>query len=116
MSIIVTALMLCSINSPDYNLQKSKDRGVPICNRNVSSSTKTYIYKRDHIYNREGYCINHIIPLAIGGSNHNDNLEAMRLNNEGKCSSPNETEAIWCFLNKDCSQEEAISFLIAGME
>lgn len=115
MSIILLATMLCSVSNPDYNSTKSQARGAAICNRNVSSATKAYIYDEAGIINHNGYCINHIIPLAIGGSNHLDNLEPMKFASNGLCSSGGENEAITCFLNKSCSQEEAIGIVLSDI-
>lgn len=109
--LLILATMLCSVSNPDYNSNKSEDRNVAICNRHVTSSQKSDIYRRDGVNNRQGYCINHIIPLAIGGSNHADNLEAMRLDNTGACHAEGETAAINCFLAKECTQEEALEMM-----
>lgn len=114
MAIQVIALMLCSMSNPDYNGVKSQERGVAICNRNVSTAKKNYIYRRDGINDHAGYCINHIVPLAIGGSNNEENLEAMEVDQNGQCHAEGEVRAINCFMNKQCTQEEA--FAIIGLE
>jgi hypothetical protein len=111
MSIILIATMLCSVSNPDYNPTKSETRNVAICNRELSSSAKSRIYERDGITDRRGYCINHIVPLAIGGSNHFDNLEAMQVDQNGMCHAGGEVEAINCFLKEECSQQEALEML-----
>lgn len=55
---------------------------VPYCQRDVSDTTKRYIYNsyRRHLKyglnpgKKSDYKIDHFIPLCAGGSNHEDNL------------------------------------------
>jgi len=115
MFIELLVTMLCSVSNGDYNPTKSEQREVAICNRHVTNATKNAIYRDAGIADHTGYCINHIVPLAIGGSNHRDNLEAMEVAPNG-CHSPGELEAIHCFTGKTCSQEEAINIVLDAHE
>lgn len=103
--------MLCTIYNPDYNPSKSEQRGVPICDRNVSTSIKKQLYMDAGIEDTDGWCINHVVPLAVGGSNDLSNLEPMRVDQNGKCHAPNEVKAIYCFMYKKCTQIEAFNIL-----
>jgi len=66
---------LCSINNPDFIEYRYQER-IPYCERNVSRETKAWIYERSGVpmKERDEYTIDHIIPLAIGGSNEAENL------------------------------------------
>jgi hypothetical protein len=65
----------CSESDPDF-LEFRYSESVPICERNVESSTKAEIYEKYNIpaKDRKDYTIDHFIPLSLGGSNHLDNL------------------------------------------
>lgn len=66
---------LCSYLDADFS-EFRYDEYIPYCNRNVSEGLKNQIYKEYGIPapNRQYYTIDHLIPLAIGGSNSKTNL------------------------------------------
>lgn len=66
---------LCTQSDPDFETLRY-DTKVPYCKRNVTEARKAKIYESYGIpvEERSQYTIDHIIPLAIGGSNHDDNL------------------------------------------
>jgi len=66
---------ICTLNHSDYKEDRYQEK-IPYCRRNVSSSTKKYIYR---IYGIPSHCtkrftIDHFIPLSIGGDNSVRNL------------------------------------------
>lgn len=65
----------CSKSNPDFKEYRYEEK-VPICDRNVTSNRKTKIYDSYGVpkEDREDYTIDHLIPLAIGGSNSDKNL------------------------------------------
>lgn len=54
-------------------------RGVPVCRRNVDKRTRNKVFERYKIHHslRHLYTIDHVISLALGGSNSLDNLWPM---------------------------------------
>lgn len=66
---------LCSAKDKDFVENRYQEK-VPYCKRNVSLHTKNYIYSLYNIPSneRKDFTIDHIIPLAIGGSNNIKNL------------------------------------------
>jgi hypothetical protein len=64
---------LCTVADPDFDGYRYAEQ-IPHCERNVSTDRKDVICRRDGVYNRTNYTVDHIIPLSLGGSNHNDNL------------------------------------------
>lgn len=70
-----TSGSLCNPNDPDFKEYRYKEK-IPYCERNVSQMRRKKIYAAYGIdwEDRENFTIDHIIPLSIGGSNHDDNL------------------------------------------
>lgn len=66
---------LCTKKDPDYGYLRYGEK-IPYCNRNVEYHTKTEIYRMYGVADkcRKQYTVDHFIPLALGGSNHVDNL------------------------------------------
>ncbi len=66
---------LCTDNDEDFYEYRYDER-IPYCERNVSALTKRKIYDAYRVpeNERREYTIDHILPLAIGGSNHWKNL------------------------------------------
>lgn len=66
---------LCSLDDPDFDGVRYSEQ-LPHCGRNVSLSLKKVVYESYGLgYNPDkAYTIDHLIPLSLGGSNHQDNL------------------------------------------
>ena len=66
---------VCTDLSLDFKEYRYEEQ-IPYCVRNVSVQTKAYVYKEYdvNIAATGEYTIDHIIPLAIGGSNDVSNL------------------------------------------
>ena len=63
----------CTTQDKDFSEFRYEEQ-IPICSRNVSTKRKNTICKRDGIYNRKDYIVDHIIPLSLGGNNSDYNL------------------------------------------
>lgn len=65
----------CDEKNPDFVEFRYAEK-IAYCVRNVSSQTKNQIYEKYQIPKecRHRYTIDHFIPLAIGGSNEENNL------------------------------------------
>lgn len=64
---------LCTPSDPDFLEYRYPER-IAYCRRNVTTWRKIEICKRDGVYDRRHYTVDHIISLSVGGSNHDDNL------------------------------------------
>ena len=64
---------LCHESDPDFTGYRYMQR-VPTCRRNVSYKTKNKICLLYGVDDRRNYTVDHIIPLSLGGSNHESNL------------------------------------------
>ena len=64
---------LCTPEDKDFTEFRYNEQ-IAYCSRNVSSKYKDYICRRDGVNDRTDFTVDHIIPLAIGGSNHPSNL------------------------------------------
>jgi len=64
---------LCAAEDPDFDEYRYEE-AIPHCMRNVSTERKIEICLRDGIKDRTEFTVDHIIPLAFGGSNRDDNL------------------------------------------
>lgn len=79
---------LCTKVNPDFFEYRYKEK-IPYCKRVVTSKTKRELYERYGVPTkcRGGYTIDHIIPLALGGSNDLKNLwpepKAIKFSREG---------------------------------
>lgn len=110
-TIVTSTILFCAITSKDYDKNLSEKKGFAICKRHVSDTTKNKLYKQANVIKSKEYCINHKIPLALGGSNNIENLEVLHVNPKGKCHGKNELKAIYCLQTKKCTQAEAINML-----
>jgi hypothetical protein len=64
---------LCTAKDPDFDGYRYKEQ-IAHCKRKVSTARKNKICKRDGVDDRRDFKVDHIIPLSIGGSNHDTNL------------------------------------------
>lgn len=66
---------LCNEKDPDY-VGRRYGENIPYCGRRVTEEQKHRIYEAYGIpaHCRRSYTIDHFIPLAIGGSNRDENL------------------------------------------
>lgn len=66
---------LCNKNDPDFVEYRYAEK-IPYCNRNVWQEQKRRIFEQYGIpeHCRSQYTIDHLIPLALGGSNAPNNL------------------------------------------
>lgn len=102
----------CNPKDPDFVGYRYAEK-VPYCIRNVSRYTKEEIYQ---VYNipskcQDEYTIDHYVPLALGGSNHEVNLwpEHKRV----KATRQNlEIEMYWAVRNGEISQKEAVKAIL----
>lgn len=71
----VTVGDFCNEKDPDFVGYRYKEK-IPYCIRNVSGWTKAEIYDLYGIPEdcRDEYTVDHFVPLALGGSNHDPNL------------------------------------------
>lgn len=63
----------CTENDPDFDGYRYKEQ-IPHCTRNVTTERKIDICLRDGVEDRTEFTVDHIIPLALGGSNDDSNL------------------------------------------
>lgn len=73
--LIKTPGFYCTKENPDFKEFRYKEK-VAICNRNVSQAKRDRIYKAYGVTKEEQvlYTIDHMVPLAMGGSNDELNL------------------------------------------
>jgi hypothetical protein len=64
---------MCSAKDPDFKELRYPEQ-IEYCERNVSTSRKDDICLRDGVSEREGFTVDHIIPLSLGGDNSDQNL------------------------------------------
>lgn len=64
---------LCTSYDRDFDEYRYEE-GIAHCRRNVATWRKDAVCRRDGVSDRSGFTVDHIIPLSIGGSNHDDNL------------------------------------------
>lgn len=65
----------CTTSDPDFAEYRYPEK-IPYCERNVATPLKKKIYREYGISSAEQsqYTIDHLIPLSLGGSNHEINL------------------------------------------
>lgn len=65
----------CTKENPDFKEFRYKDH-VAVCNRNVTQAKRDRIYKAYGVAKADQplYTIDHMVPLAMGGSNDERNL------------------------------------------
>lgn len=64
---------LCTSSDIDFESYRYEEQ-IPYCRRNVTTQRKIDICIRDDVIDRTDFTVDHIIPLSLGGSNHDDNL------------------------------------------
>lgn len=63
----------CTESDPDFKEIRYPEQ-IPICNRNVPTWKKVEICKRDGVEDRTNFTVDHLLPLSLSGSNHDDNI------------------------------------------
>ena len=101
----------CTASDPTFKEYRYAEH-IPYCERDVSSETKAQVYD-DYgipVSERYNYTIDHIIPLALGGSNHRDNLwpEAKAIK---KCRPKLETHLYVQMRDGAISQRDAVDII-----
>lgn len=103
---------ICTIYDSDFQEFRYIEK-IPYCTRNVTFARRTNIY---NIYNidpekRSEFTIDHIIPLALGGSNSDLNLWPEHI--EVKKTRPRLETCLYHLLRRgDVTQQIAIDFII----
>ncbi len=64
---------LCTISDPDFSEYRYSEQ-IAVCKRNVTPERKNKVCKRDGVLDRRDFTVDHLIPLSMGGSNHDDNI------------------------------------------
>jgi len=100
--------MLCTEYNPDF---KHYWKGFPKCNRNVPRWVKTQLYYENGIpeCDRGKYTIDHICPLALGCSNHIDNLEPQL---RSRSTARLEYQIYLKLRNGELTQQQAIDIIL----
>jgi hypothetical protein len=100
----------CSSINPDFKEYRYEEK-IPVCERNVTTETKTKIYNSYDIpkEDRKNYTIDHLIPLSMGGSNSNKNLWPQ---NKEITTAPYEHEVYTRLKNGDITRNEAVSLIL----
>ncbi len=104
---------LCDQKDPDFDQLRYKER-IPYCKRNVSWSRREQIYDQYSIPEkcRDRFTIDHLIPLAVGGNNSDQNLWPEHV--AVKAQRPDLEIAVYHALaNGEITQEEAIETILA---
>lgn len=103
---------LCQNHNKDFKEYRYKEN-IPYCRRNVSSSRKKDIYARYGIpqHCRHRYTIDHLIPLALGGSNTDENLWPEHV--LVKATRPDlELDLYWSLRRGNLTQAEAVEIIL----
>lgn len=103
---------LCQTADLDF-IEYRYAEAIPYCKRKVSTSKKRRIYEFYGIPEecRHRYTIDHMIPLAIGGSNHEQNLWPEHV--LVKATRPAlETQLYWALRKGTLTQDEALDIVI----
>src|SRR3989344_8391636 len=103
---------LCTKDDPDFEKYEYQEK-IPYCERNVSFSRREKIYDEYKIPSdcRHRYTIDHLIPLALGGSNADINLWPEHV--LVKATRPQLEEELYLALKQgDINQEEAIDIIV----
>lgn len=103
---------LCTTSNSDFKEYRYSER-IPYCNRNVSGSTKSAIYRDYGIPAKckSRYTIDHFIPLALGGSNEPENLWPEHKNVKATRQGLEE-ELYWALKKGTITQQEAIDRVV----
>ena len=63
----------CTTYDKDFSYFRYAEQ-IPYCKRNVSTRRKDAICRKEGVYNRKNFKVDHIIPLSLGGNNSDRNL------------------------------------------
>lgn len=100
----------CHTNDKDFRELRYAQK-IPVCNRNVSYTTRVKIYEKYQIpeVDRINYTIDHLIPLSLGGSNAEQNLWPQP---KSQTTAPLESELFFKVRNNEITVQEAINALM----
>jgi len=101
---------LCTETDPDYDGLRYKEQ-IPHCTRNVTIERKIAICQRDGITERNDFTVDHIIPLALGGSNSDENLWCQH---HSLAVTPLEYKSYTMLEHDEISQSEAIEMILTA--
>ena len=99
---------LCTIKDPDF-IEYRYEEQIPYCERNVSTYRKNKICRRDGVWDRTDFTVDHIIPLALGGSNHDDNLWCQH---KSLAVTKLEKQTYWYVREGEMTQKEGIRVVL----
>jgi len=104
---------LCTESDPDFDHHRYEEN-IPYCKRNVSWHRREKVYEAYRIPSecRNRFTIDHLIPLAVGGNNSDQNLWPEHV--EVKAQRPALEIAVYRALERgEITQEEAIETILA---
>jgi 5-methylcytosine-specific restriction endonuclease McrA len=103
---------LCTETDLDFDGFRYKEQ-IPHCVRNVTTERKIAICKRDGVDNhdRSDFTVDHIIPLALGGSNSDENLWCQH---HSLAVTPLEYKSYTMLDRDEIIQSEAIEMVLAA--
>lgn len=99
---------LCTRSDPDFDEYRYEER-IPHCQRNVTTQRKNEICHRDGVSDRSEFTVDHIIPLSLGGSNHDDNLWCQH---RSLAVTKLEQQVFWKIDGGEITQDEAIEIIL----
>jgi hypothetical protein len=116
-AMVLNGSVFCESTNKDfdgYRQNTADTETFPHCKRNVSSNTKTKVYKNYGIIgDHSAYCIDHGVSLFAGGSNNIDNLWPNLKDENGQCEKQGlETEVESKLKNGDITTKEAQDILM----
>lgn len=100
----------CATNNPDFDEYRYEEQ-IPHCTRNVTTEEKIKICKRDGVTDRSDFTVDHIIPLALGGSNDESNLWCQH---KSIAVTPLEYQSYLSLSQGKMTQEEAVSKVLTA--
>jgi hypothetical protein len=105
--------VLCSIYDPDFDGFKYREK-IPHCGRNMTAATQREVADRYHVPKSQYkyYEFDHLIPLALGGSNSAANIWPQRLD-EARQKDSLEFDLYWKMRRGTIRQRDAIRAIFA---
>jgi hypothetical protein len=105
--------VLCSIYDPDFDGFRYREK-IAHCGRNITAATQRMVAERYHVEPKDYkyYEFDHLIPLALGGSNNGANIWPQRLD-EAKQKDALEFDLYWKLRRGTIKQKTAIRAIYA---